>query len=337
MIEHAPFSLKSFNTFGIDAHCRRFVELTSLNDVRQWCERQKNEEDSFFILGGGSNVVFNSWVDKTIVKISLKGMDVIERDHDVLITAAAGEVWSDFVDFCVNRGWSGIENLTGIPGTVGAAPVQNIGAYGVEAKDAIEQVYYVEIDSGTEKSLSNHDCHFEYRDSIFKHELRNQAIVTAVTFRLSKKPIFNLTYHGIAQQLQKNGITQPSVLDVSRVVRQLRDEKLPDPSMIGNAGSFFKNPIISQDAFQSLKTRFPDIVAYPFGKEMKVAAGWLIEKCGWKGKQLGNVAVYAKQALVLVNIHQCTGEDVEKLASAIQSSVKSMFQIDLMPEVLFVQ
>ncbi|MGC9150422.1 MAG: UDP-N-acetylmuramate dehydrogenase [Microbacter sp.] len=337
MIQHASFSLKPFNTFGIDACCSRFIELTSLDDVRQWCRLQQEEKQPFFILGGGSNVVFYSRVDKSVVKISLKGIEVSEQDDVVTVAAAAGENWSDFVDFCVQKGWGGLENLTGIPGTVGAAPVQNIGAYGVEAKDVIDQVFCLEIDSGKEKVFSNEACHFGYRDSIFKQALHGKVIVTAVTFRLQKRPTLHLSYRGIVEQLQKEGITHPSVFDVSRAVRRLRDEKLPDPAVLGSAGSFFKNPIISIDAFDALRSRFPDVVAFPFGQEMKIAAGWLIEKCGWKGKRMGNVAVYDKQALVLVNVNHCIGEEVEQLAFAIQSSVKSTFQIDLIPEALFVK
>jgi UDP-N-acetylmuramate dehydrogenase len=337
MIEYASFSLKPFNTFGIDAYCRQFIELTTLNDVKQWCRDKGQTENSFFILGGGSNVVFYSWVDKTIVKISLKGIEVAEQHDVVFVTAAAGEIWSDFVDFCVSHEWIGVENLTGIPGTVGAAPVQNIGAYGVEAKDVIDKVYCLDIESGKEKIFFNDECQFGYRDSIFKQAFQNKWIVIAVTFRLQKHSAFTLSYGGIVQRLQKNGVTHPSVLDVSRAVRQLRDEKLPDPAVLGSAGSFFKNPILSRESFEALRARFPDVVAFPFGNEVKVAAGWLIEKCGWKGKQLGNVAVYEKQALVLVNVNHCTGEEVATLASAIQSSVRETFQIDLIPEALFVK
>ena len=338
MILQQSVSLKPYNTFGIDATCRYFVELKQRDDVEKWVAMQQQSHNSFFILGGGSNVVFHQWIEKSVVKVSLRGIETVKEDAvHVWIKAAAGEIWSNFVTFCIENGWGGVENLTDIPGTVGAAPVQNVGAYGVEAKDVIETVECIEIATGQWKKLSNAECQFGYRDSIFKQAFKNQYIITAVFFRLAKKPKLQLTYGGISSRLEREGIEQPTIADVSRVVNKLRVNKLPDPAIIGSAGSFFKNPIVSHEKFAVLLQNFPDLVAFPLEKSIKIAAGWLIEQCGWKGKQLGRVGVYPQQALVLYNLGGCTGEEVKQLANAIQQSVKEKFDIELEPEAIFIE
>lgn len=338
MISHSSFSLKPYNTFGIEAHCYHFIELQQRDDVALWASMQQKSDKPFFLLGGGSNVVFLPWIDKSVVKVSLHGIELLKEDDEhVWIQVAAGENWSDFVDSCVQKGWGGLENLTGIPGTVGASPVQNVGAYGVEAKDVIESVEYFEIASGKWKTILNSECQFSYRDSIFKRDLKNQVIITSVAFRLDKNPSLNLSYGGIQQQFKEEGILQPTIKNVSHAVKTLRNEKLPDPAIIGSAGSFFKNPIVATDKYISLKNHYPDLIAFQVGKNYKLAAGWLIEQCGWKGKQMGKVGVYPKQALVLINLGACTGNDVKQLASAIQQSVQEKFDIQLETEALFIE
>jgi UDP-N-acetylmuramate dehydrogenase len=338
MIFQQSVSLKPYNTFGIDATCRYFVELKQRDDVEKWVTMQQQSHDPFFILGGGSNVVFQQWIEKTVVKVSLRGIEIVKEDTEhVWIEAAAGEAWSDFVNYCVDNEWGGVENLSNIPGTVGAAPVQNVGAYGVEAKDVIEAVECIEIATGQWKKLTNAECKFGYRDSIFKQAFKNQYIITAVTFRLTKKPNLQLSYGGISSQLEREGIEQPTIADVSRVVHSLRVNKLPDPALIGSAGSFFKNPIVTHDKFVVLLQYYTDLVAFPLEGSFKIAAGWLIEQCGWKGKQLGRVGVYPQQALVLYNLGGCTGEEVKQLANAIQQSVKEKFDIDLEQEAIFIE
>jgi UDP-N-acetylmuramate dehydrogenase len=273
-----------------------------------------------------------------VVKVSLRGVEIVKEDAEhVWIKAAAGEIWSNFVTFCIENGWGGVENLTDIPGTVGAAPVQNVGAYGVEAKDVIEAVECIEIATGEWKKLTNAECQFGYRNSIFKQAFKNQYIVTAVTFRLTKKPKLQLSYGGISSRLEREGIEQPTIADVSRVVHSLRINKLPDPAVIGSVGSFFKNPIVTHDKHTVLLQHYPDLVAFSHEDSFKIAAGWLIEQCGWKGKQLGRVGVYPQQALVLYNLGGCTGEEVMKLANAIRQSVNDKFDIDLEPEAIYIE
>jgi UDP-N-acetylmuramate dehydrogenase len=338
MILQQSVSLKPYNTFGIDAKCRYFVDLQQRDDVDQWVAMYQQLRTPFFILGGGSNVVFHPWIDKMVVKVSLAGIEKVKEDAaHVWIQAAAGEVWSDFVDYCVENGWGGVENLTNIPGTAGAAPVQNVGAYGVEAKDVIETVECFEIETGQWRTMTNAECQFGYRDSIFKQSFKNRYIITTVTFRLEKKPVLQLSYGGISSRLQQEGIKEPAIADVSRIVRNLRTNKLPDPSMIGSAGSFFKNPVVMHDKYAELLQHYPDLVAFPLGESFKLAAGWLIEQCGWKGKHLGRVGVYPQQALVLFNLGDCTGEEVKQLAQAIQQSVKEKFDIELEPEAIFIE
>ena len=330
-------SLKPYNTFGISATSQYFTEIIAPIDLQILLQSGLLHAFPYFILGGGSNVVFSKLFQGITVKISLKGITIEEETSDsVLVKAAAGEVWSDFVDFCVARNLYGAENLSAIPGTVGASPVQNVGAYGVEAKDIIESVEAYEILTGKQRIFSNSECQFDYRSSIFKHALKNKYIVASVIFRLSKQQKLNLEYGAIRTEIEKADITHPTLEDVSRIIAGIREEKLPNPDKIGSAGSFFKNPVIPVSQFEKLKGEFPTMVAYPHKGEYKVAAGWLIEQCGWKGRQLGNVGVYPKQALVLYNLGDCTGEEVKTLAQEIQQSVAVKFGIDLEPEAIFV-
>jgi UDP-N-acetylmuramate dehydrogenase len=330
-------SLKPYNTFGIAATSQYFTDIAAPIDLQILLQSGLLNAFPFFILGGGSNVIFSKLFAGVVVKISLKGITVLEEtDDSVLVKAAAGEVWNDFVDFCVAHNLYGAENLTAIPGTVGASPVQNVGAYGTEAKDIIESVEAYEILTGKQRIFSNNDCQFDYRSSIFKHELKNKYIVASVTFRLSKQPKLNLEYGAIRTEIEKAGITHPTLADVSRIIAEIREEKLPNPDKIGSAGSFFKNPVIPVAQYEALKERHTTIVAYPHKGEYKIAAGWLIEQCGWKGRQFSNVGVYPKQALVLYNLGDCTGEEVKALANEIQLSVATHFGITLEPEAIFV-
>lgn len=338
MILQQSVSLKPYNTFGIDAMCRHFIDLQQRDDVEKWTLLHQQSQAPFFILGGGSNVIFHSPIEKEVVKVSLKGVEKVNEDADfVWIKAAAGEVWSDFVNFCVVNGWCGLENLTDIPGTVGAAPVQNVGAYGVEAKDVIETVEAIDIATGKWVHFTNADCRFGYRDSVFKHAFKNQFIITSVKFRLDKKPKLQLSYGGIRSLLEQAEIANPTIAEVSRAVRNLRVSKLPDPAVIGSVGSFFKNPIVTHEQYVNLLQYYPDLVVFPQNESFKIAAGWLIEQCGWKGKQLGRVGVYPKQALVLYNLGECTGEEVKQLANAIQQSVKETFGIELESEAIYIE
>lgn len=330
-------SLLPYNTFGISATSQYFTEIKSLTELQILLQSGLLQHFPFFVLGGGSNVVFKAQFSGIIVRINLKGIEVAEETEDaVLVKAAAGESWPGFVEYCVEHGWYGVENLTAIPGTVGASPVQNVGAYGVEAKDVIESVEAYEILTGVKHIFSNKECCFDYRSSIFKHELKNRYIVSSVLFRLSKKPVLHLEYGSIRSELEKKGLCQPLLSDVSRIISRIREDKLPDPAMIGSAGSFFKNPVVPVPQYEMLHEKYPSLSAYPHKDGYKVAAGWLIEQSGWKGKQLGNVGVYPKQALVLYNLGNCTGEEVKTMASAIQESVFETFGIQLETEAIFV-
>jgi UDP-N-acetylmuramate dehydrogenase len=330
-------SLKPYNTFGIDSEARYFTEITTLEELHTLLSGGMLTTHPFFILGGGSNVVFRNYFRGIVVKISLTGIEKLAENEDsVIIKAGAGENWASFVARCVSLEWAGLENLTAIPGTVGASPVQNVGAYGAEAKDVIESVDAVETATGMLRTFSNTDCRFGYRDSIFKQELKNRYIITSVTFRLSKSKEPNLGYGNLKSVLQQEGISHPTVADISRAVERLRSNKLPDPSETGSAGSFFKNPVIDKEQFGRLKQHYPGIVAFAQPTGYKISAGWLIEQCGWKGKQLGRAGVYPLQALVLVNLGGCSGAEVEALSDAIRKSVNDTFGIRLEPEAIFI-
>jgi UDP-N-acetylmuramate dehydrogenase len=327
-------SLKNFNTFGIDVNARYFVEichpdeLTELFADPQWLQMNR------LVLGGGSNMLMVNDFEGLVIRLNIRGIEHRISHDDVFVEAGAGEVWNDLVNFCVDRGYAGMENLSLIPGSVGASPIQNIGAYGVELKDVFESCRAFEIATGAFKTFSKADCKFGYRESVFKTELAGQFMIVSVKFHLSLKPSINLKYGAIEQELINRGITEPTIKDVSQVVSHIRVSKLPDPSTIGNAGSFFKNPVISADQFHPLKEKFPDVVNYPAGEgQIKLAAGWLIEQCGWKGKTVGNTGTWKNQALVLVNHGGATGEEVYSLSSQIIDSVYTKFGVTLQREV----
>lgn len=327
-------SLKNFNTFGIEARSRWFVEVSHPNELTELFLDPVWKVTKTLVLGGGSNMLWVNDFDGLVVRINIRGIGHRISHNDVFVEAGAGEVWNDLVNYCVLRGFAGLENLSLIPGSVGAAPIQNIGAYGVELKDVFHSCSAFEIATGKLKTFTNADCRFDYRESIFKGELKDQYIISSVKFHLSLIPNLNLNYGSIEQELANRHISSPTIADVSRVVAHIRVSKLPDPSTIGNAGSFFKNPIIPSTQFELLRSRFPAVVSYPAGDGgVKLAAGWLIEQCGWKGKTVGRTGTWKNQALVLVNHGGATGQEVFQLSSEIIDSVYAKFGVMLQREV----
>ncbi len=325
-------SLKKYNTFGIDVKAKRFVEITSVYELQQLF---KTERDVFFI-GGGSNMLLISDIDKLVIHLNIKGISIdIEDENNVYLTVNAGENWHEFVLWCIAQNYGGIENLSLIPGNVGSCPIQNIGAYGVEVKDLITKVECVEIATQKLVSFANSECKFGYRNSIFKNEVKGNYCITSVSFKLSKKNHkLNISYGAIETELQKNNITNPTLKNISDTVIAIRQSKLPDPKKIGNSGSFFKNPVISKAHFEKLQSEFPNMPFYKVSEnEIKVPAGWLIEQSGFKGKRFGNYGVHEKQALVLVNYGNASGQEIYELAQKIQTTILEKFEIRLDIEV----
>ena len=329
------YSLKELNTFGIDVKAQMFANIKSEEQLYLLLTDKNLEKVPKFILGGGSNILFTGNFSGLVIKNSIQGIKIINQNEDyVLIKAGAGEIWHKMVLFCVDRNLWGIENLSLIPGTVGAAPIQNIGAYGQEIKDVFEYLEGFYIDSGDKKKFTVNQCRFGYRDSIFKHELKNKFVITSVVLRLSKKPVLKLDYGAVKEELDKLNLENVTTKNISDVICQIRQSKLPDPNQIGNAGSFFKNPAVGEDTFLRLKKEFPSIIGYPIeNNKVKISAGWLIEQCGWKGKRFGNTGSHSKQALVLVNYGGAKSSEVLALAEQIKESVNSKFGIKLDEEI----
>lgn len=327
-------SLKPYNSFGIDVKAKYFAEIFSEDDLKSLFINDLFKSQKLLILGGGSNILFTEDYNGLIVKLSIKGMEAQINGDEVLVRAGAGEVWDNFVNYCVENNFAGVENLSLIPGTVGGSPVQNIGAYGVELKDTFKSCSAFEIKTGIMKTFSYADCKFGYRESIFKAELKGKYIITSVTFLLSRLASINTSYGAIEAELQKRGVTAPKIADVSAAVAHIRIGKLPDPSTIGNAGSFFKNPVIEKYEFAAIVAQHPDIVHYKTDDgRIKLAAGWLIEQCGWKGKTVGKTGTWKNQALVLVNHGGATGAEVYDLSTQIIDSVQDTFNVVLEREV----
>ncbi len=329
-------NLKAYNTFGINAIARYFCSISNEDELQSLLQTDLYKNEKTLILGGGSNILFTKDYDGLVIKADLKGIQVVDESDDTIsIRAMSGEIWHDFVVYCVNHNWGGIQNLSLIPGTVGAAPIQNIGAYGIELKEVVKEVSGIELISGEVKSFQNHECAFGYRESIFKHQLKEKFFISSVTLSLTKKNhIINISYGAIKDTLKEMNIDEPSLKSISDAVIHIRMSKLPDPRQLGNAGSFFKNPIISLNHYQSLQKAFPQIPGYhSVNQEVKVPAGWLIEQCGWKGKRINDIGVHTHQALVIVNYGNGTGEEIFQLAMQIISSVKEKFYIHLTPEV----
>lgn len=331
---HKNVSLKAFNTFGVDAIASEFVAVQSVGQLTKVFEEVSSKNLSYLVLGSGSNVLFTKDYAGLIIKNEIGGIELInEDDGHVYVKVGAGVNWHQFVVHCINHDWGGVENLSLIPGTVGAAPVQNIGAYGVEIKDVLHVLHAWDIKHQRLIEFSNTDCDFGYRNSVFKHTHKGAMVICDVIFKLTKKHAVKIGYGAIKDQLAAHGITSPTIRDVSNAVIAIRSSKLPDPNEIGNAGSFFKNPVVDKSFFEHLHKCYPAIVAYPSGNEMKLAAGWLIEQAGWKGFHEGNVGCYDKQALVLVNFGGATGAEILSLAKRIQASVKAKFDVELEMEV----
>ncbi|MDR5591062.1 UDP-N-acetylmuramate dehydrogenase [Christiangramia sp. SM2212] len=328
------YSLKDHNSFGIDVRAEKFISIQKIEDLRNLL--RKSYASELFILGGGSNMLLTGDVNKMVLHIALKGKDIVsETDSEVVIEAAAGENWHEFVLWTLKQGFGGLENLSLIPGNVGTAPIQNIGAYGVELKDTFVSCKAMNVQTLEEKEFSLEDCDFSYRNSVFKNQLKGQYIITSVKFRLTKKDHhLNIDYGSIRSELTAKGITEPEIQDISNAVIAIRRSKLPDPKEIGNSGSFFKNPVISKDQFEGLKSKFPEIPSYEVSEdEIKVPAGWLIDTAGFKGYRNGDAGVHKNQALVLVNYGEATGSEILDLSKTIQKSIKDKFGIDLEAEV----
>lgn len=293
------------------------------------------QEHGLMVLGGGSNILLTRDVPQWVLHNKITGIELVrEDDAHVWLKVGAGEVWHHFVQYCVQRGYAGVENLSLIPGTVGAAPIQNIGAYGVEVKDVLEQVRFFDLEAEVFREFSGEDCKFGYRDSIFKQELKGKAVITSVLFRLNKAPVFHTSYGNIKQELEAMGVTELSIQSISEAVIRIRTSKLPDPKKIGNAGSFFKNPEVPGSIYQQLKQQYPAIPGYPLERDRtKIPAGWLIEQCGWKGFREDDYGVHKDQALVLVNYGKAKGADIAALSGKIIDSVAKRFGIQLEREV----
>ena len=332
-------NLQTYNSFGFNATAKHFVEINNVEELRQLIKTPEFKEEKHLILSGGNNVLFTEEIfDGIVILMNNKGIEVIlEDDDDVIVRAQAGEDWPEFVKAMVTRGYYGVENLAHIPGKVGAAPVQNIGAYGMELKDCFLQCQAMNLATGGTQVFTNEACHFGYRESIFKNELKGQYIITSVDFQLSKQGELKLEYGNIKTYLEQNGISNPTLMQLHDAICAIRDAKLPDVKQIGSAGSFFKNPVISAEQFDGLQRQYPDIPHYPDAEGLvKVPAGWLIEKAGWKGWRNDHVGVYEKQALVLVHYGGGKGQEIVALAQKIQQSVEEKFGIQISPEVNFV-
>lgn len=333
-------SLKTSNSFGIDAVADQFFRLETLqqiDELRQALSQLPITTTRLF-LGGGSNLVLSDRVTSVVIQVALTGKRLIKQDSEFsIVSAAAGENWHEFVQWTLAQGLGGLENLSLIPGTVGASPIQNIGAYGRELKDFFHQLTAFDFELGEFRTFTKEECQFAYRDSIFKREFGNRFLITEVQFALPRLWHPELSYGDVAQQLKQRGIDKPKPQDVSDVICAIRRSKLPDPSLIGNAGSFFKNPIVNPALREQISLSHPTCVSYPLDDgNFKLAAGWLIEQCGWKGKRLERVGVYEKQALVLVNLGGATGKDVRALAAQIQTDVAEKFSVNLEIEPVFV-
>ncbi|MFY0712948.1 UDP-N-acetylmuramate dehydrogenase [Seonamhaeicola sp. NFXS20] len=327
-------SLKAYNTFGIDVNAKYFVSVSSFDELNQVLKLENYQKK--LILGGGSNMLLTSNFDGLVIHINIKGINIISKDQQsVIVKANAGENWHNFVLWCLKHNFGGIENLSLIPGNVGTAPIQNIGAYGVELKDTFVSCEAISLETKTLKTFNKEDCNFGYRNSIFKNNAKDKYIITSVTFKLStQNHKLNINYGAITSELENMGIKNPTIQDVSEAIITIRKSKLPDPKKIGNSGSFFKNPIIPKELYNELRKNFDDIPNYPVSKtQVKVPAGWLIEKAGFKGKHFGNYGVHKNQALVLVNYGNAKGKDILKLSKLIQKTVKRIFNISIEAEV----
>lgn len=332
MTFQSNFSLKKYNTFGIDAKAKQFVAIHTKEELAALLHNEKD----IFILGGGSNMLLTKDIDKLVVHIDLKGIEIVDSSDDfVWVKANAGENWHEFVLYCIENNYGGIENLSLIPGNVGTTPIQNIGAYGIEIKDTFFSCEAMEIETQEIKTFDNASCQFGYRESVFKNELKNKYIITAVTFKLSKRNhILNTSYGAIETELKAQNITQPTLRDVSNAVIAIRKSKLPDPKELGNSGSFFKNPIIKKTYYEKILKTHPQMPHYNVSEqEVKIPAGWLIEQAGFKGKRFKDAGIHKNQALVLVNYGNATGSEILAVSKNIQETILELFGICIEAEV----
>lgn len=328
------FSLKKHNTFGIEATAKQFVSVHSVEELKQIL--QENTSQKKFILGGGSNMLLTQNIDALVIHVDLKGKKIVEQNDDfVLVEAQAGENWHEFVLWAINQDFGGLENMSLIPGNVGTTPIQNIGAYGTEIKDTFFSCEAINIQTFETKKFTKEECKFGYRESIFKNEAKDQFIITSVVFKLTKqKHKINISYGDIAAELTKKEIVVPTLIDVSNAIIAIRQSKLPDPKELGNSGSFFKNPIITKSDFERIHILHPEMPSYSVSEtEVKVPAGWLIEKAGFKGKRFGDAGIHKNQALVLVNYGNANGQEILNVSKDIQKTVKALFDIEIEAEV----
>lgn len=330
------FSLKNHNTFGVDVSAKYFAKVTSLEELKEILKHPNSQNTQQLFLGGGSNILFTKDFEGLVIQLNLKGISekIIDENH-VLVTSKAGENWHEFVQFCLAKDYGGLENLSLIPGNVGTSPMQNIGAYGTEIKDTFVSCKVLNLETLETEEFDKEKCDFGYRESIFKREGKGKYVILEVTFKLTTKTHSIKTEYGaIKSELENLGIENPTIQEVSKAVINIRQSKLPDPKVLGNAGSFFKNPTIPLVQFEELKSKFSNIQGYPNGEFVKVPAGWLIEQCGWKGKQIGNVASHELQSLVIVNkTGNASGKEIFDFSSLIIDSVKDKFGIELEREV----
>jgi UDP-N-acetylmuramate dehydrogenase len=338
MLISEDFCLKTFTTFGVEVRTRRFIVVSSKTDLEELFEEGYLKERPRMVLGGGSNLLFTGHYPGLILSSQMRGKETVKETADeVWIKVSSGEYWPTFVDDVVEKGYGGVENLCLIPGKVGAAPIQNIGAYGVEVKDVIESLEAFDLDSGEIRTFRNEECNFGYRSSIFKTKEKDKYFILNVTFRLSKKPKLKLSYAPLKQLFKDRKDGGISVKEVSEAIKNIRNSKLPDPDHLKNAGSFFKNPAVSKEKADELKNQYPDMPVYPQPNgKVKLAAGWMIEQCGWKGKKEGDVGVYEKQALILVNYDNASGKEILRFSQKINNSVRKKFGINLKREVIVI-
>jgi len=327
--------LQPYNTLQVSAKASHFAAIESIDQLQEILQHSQADDQPLLVLGGGSNILFADDFDGLVLHVEIMGKEILkETDDHVWLKIGAGENWHQMVRYCVEQGWGGIENLSLIPGTVGAAPIQNIGAYGVELAQVFEWLEAAHIESGEVHRFDKEDCRFGYRDSIFKNELKGQYLVTQVVLKLSKDPQLNTSYGAIQSELEKRGVSEPTIRDISDIVIDIRNSKLPNPDTLGNAGSFFKNPVVKNKVFERIKAEYPGAPGYSMGDEKtKIPAGWLIEEAGWKGKIVGNAGTYKQQALVIVNHGGANGKEILALAIKIRTSVADTFGIELVPEV----